>query len=203
MALSMKHIFKKGKGEDQPTFILLHGTGGDEADLFPLALRINQNYNLLGVKGNVDENGMTRFFKRVGEGQYDWEDLEERTTELYEFLQAAAKEYNFDLEKAILVGFSNGTNIAINMLLRDETKFDKALLFAGLYPKQLDQVKDLSYMDIYLSMGTHDPMVTMDDNERLIEMFEKSGANVITHWTQTHGITDASLNDAAKVVNGR
>lgn len=202
MALSMKHIFKKGNGEDQPTFILLHGTGGDESDLFPLALRLNQNYNMLGVKGNVDENGMTRFFKRHGEGQYDWEDLEERGTELYDFLKEAAEEYDFDLEKAILVGFSNGTNIAINLLLRDNTKFDKALLFAGLYPTQIDDVKDLSHMDIYLSMGTHDPIVPVSESERLIDLFKCSGANVTTHWTQSHGITEQSLNDADKVVNG-
>lgn len=202
MALSMKHIFKKGNGEDQPTFILLHGTGGDESDLFPLALRLNQNYNMLGVKGNVDENGMTRFFKRHGEGQYDWEDLEERGTELYDFLKEAAEEYDFDLEKAILVGFSNGTNIAINLLLRDNTKFDKALLFAGLYPTQIDDVKDLSHIDIYLSMGTHDPIVPVSESERLIDLFKRSGANVTTHWTQSHGITEQSLNDADKVVNG-
>ncbi|SQE75308.1 putative phospholipase/carboxylesterase [Staphylococcus simulans] len=202
MALdTMKHIFRKGQSSDQPTFILLHGTGGDESDLFPLALRLNPNYNMLGVKGNVDENGMTRFFKRHGEGQYDWKDLEERGTELYEFLQAAAKEYDFDLENAILVSFSNGTNIAINLLLREETKFAKALLFAGLYPTHIDHVKDLSGTDIYLSMGTHDPIVPVSESERLIDLFQRSGANVTTHWTQSHGITEESLNEAVKVVN--
>ena len=33
----MEHIFRKGQ-EDAPTLILLHGTGGDEADLIPFGI---------------------------------------------------------------------------------------------------------------------------------------------------------------------
>lgn len=30
----MKHIFQEGKDASKPTLLLLHGTGGDETDLF-------------------------------------------------------------------------------------------------------------------------------------------------------------------------
>ena len=33
----MKHIFQKGKDSSKPTLLLLHGTGGNEFSLFPLA----------------------------------------------------------------------------------------------------------------------------------------------------------------------
>ncbi|PNZ59854.1 carboxylesterase [Staphylococcus condimenti] len=198
--MDMKHIFRKGKDNNQPTFIMFHGTGGDETDLIPVALRLNPDYNVLSVKGNVSEGGMARFFKRVGEGQYDWEDLAERSDELNAFLKEAAEHYNFDLDKAVLVGFSNGSNMAINLLLREDTTFAKALLFAPLYPTDIENVRDLSNMTIFLSMGTQDPIVPVSESERVIDIFKRSGAKVETHWTVSHGITEAALNDAAKAL---
>ena len=70
----MEHIYNEKK-KGAPVFVLLHGTGGTETDLVPLAELLNPEYNVLGIRGNVQENGMNRYFKRHGEGQYDWEDL--------------------------------------------------------------------------------------------------------------------------------
>ena len=36
----MKHIFQKGTNPSKPTLLLLHGTGGNELDLLPLAGRL-------------------------------------------------------------------------------------------------------------------------------------------------------------------
>ena len=71
----MKHVFKKGKDESKPTLLLLHGTGGNELDLLPLAERIDREASVLSVRGNVLENGMPRFFRRLAEGIFDEEDL--------------------------------------------------------------------------------------------------------------------------------
>lgn len=73
----MKHIFKQGE-QGKPVFLLLHGTGGDERDLLPLAEMLDPSYNVLSVKGEISENGMARYFKRRAEGDYDLEDLEYR-----------------------------------------------------------------------------------------------------------------------------
>ena len=141
----MKHIFKQG-AQGKPVFLLLHGTGGDERDLLPLAEMLDPTYSILSVKGEVSENGMARYFKRLGEGQYDLEDLEYRGQELYQFIEESSKEYGFNLEDVIPVGFSNGSNMAINLILREQTPFQKALLFAPLYPLDLENNhKDLSY----------------------------------------------------------
>ncbi|MEH7035082.1 carboxylesterase, partial [Priestia megaterium] len=82
----MKHIFKKGTDETKPTLLLLHGTGGTEQDLLPVADMIDSSCSVLSVRGNVLENGMPRFFRRLQEGIFDIEDLIERTTELHQFL---------------------------------------------------------------------------------------------------------------------
>ena len=69
------------------TFVLLHGTGGNEQDLMFLGKEIEPNVSLLSPRGNVLENGMPRFFRRLSEGVFDLEDLKFRTHELADFIQ--------------------------------------------------------------------------------------------------------------------
>ncbi|MDG0843777.1 alpha/beta hydrolase [Staphylococcus equorum] len=196
----MEHIFKEGEA-NAPTFILLHGTGGDEKDLLPLGEVLNSNYNVLSIRGEVSENGMNRYFKRLGEGKYDIEDLEYRTDRLITFLKEAADKYNFDLAEAVPVGFSNGSNIAISMMLHDDITFKKALLYAPLYPVDLVNNKDLSDVDVLLSMGENDPIVTVEDSKNVIDIFESRGANVTQVWVNSHELTQAGIQAGQTVLN--
>ena len=61
----MQHIFKASTKENKPVFLLLHGTGGTEHDLLPLAEIVDPEAAVLSVRGNVLENGMPRFFRRI------------------------------------------------------------------------------------------------------------------------------------------
>ena len=196
----MKHIFKQGE-QGKPVFLLLHGTGGDEWDLLPLAEMLDPSYNVLSVKGEISENGMARYFKRRAEGDYDLEDLEYRGQELYDFIKESSKEYEFNLEDVIPVGFSNGSNMAINLILRESTPFQKALLFAPLYPLDLqDNQKDLSNFKVFLSMGKQDPIVTQEQSERVIEIFKERGAEVHETWVNSHEITQEAVLAAKEIL---
>ncbi len=192
----MNHVFKQGDVSN-PTFVVLHGTGGNEHDLFPVAEYLNPTYSVLGVRGNISENGMNRFFKRHGEGQYDVEDLMYRTQELHEFLEKASQQYHFKLDDVILVGFSNGSNIAINLMLDPTMPYRKGLLFAPLYPLSVDDNLDLSDQTVFLSMGKNDPMVTRAQSDYVQSIFADHGAHVTTHWVNSHEITREAL-EAAK-----
>src|SRR4051794_31838274 len=79
-----------------PTLLLLHGTGGDENDLIPLGQLLLPSANLLSPRGNVPENGMARFFRRLQEGVFDQEDLKTRTEDLDQFIELAAGQLGFD-----------------------------------------------------------------------------------------------------------
>src|SRR5688572_33476959 len=99
--------------------LLLHGTGGDERDLLPLASALSPSAGILSPRGRVLENGMPRFFRRLAEGVFDLEDLKARTHELADFVAAAAREYGFAPSDVYALGYSNGANVAAGTLLLD------------------------------------------------------------------------------------
>lgn len=198
--MSYTYIYEE-KNKNHPTFVLLHGTGGQETDLLKVANWLDDSYNILAVRGDVEENGNLRFFRRNGHGNYDIEDLNQRGKALYQFIEKFARENALDISKVIPVGFSNGSNIAINMLLRDDSSFKKAILMAPMYPVELSEGLDLSDLTVFLSMGKQDPITPLSDSENVIDIFESRGAQVTKHWTQGHQITQDVLKDAKNFIN--
>ena len=58
------------------TLLILHGTGGNENDLIPIAKMLRPaDGSILSPRGKVLENSMPRFFRRLSEGVFDIEDL--------------------------------------------------------------------------------------------------------------------------------
>lgn len=53
------------KGQSPRVYILFHGTGGSEFDLLQLGKHIDHDATKIGLRGNVTESGMSRFFKRI------------------------------------------------------------------------------------------------------------------------------------------
>ena len=149
----MKHIFNKGKDSTVPTLLLLHGTGGNELDLLPLAGRIDNEANVLSVRGNVLENGMPRFFRRLAEGVFDEEDLIFRTKELNEFLDEAAEKYEFDRDNIVAVGYSNGANIAASLLFHYQDALKGAILHHPMVPRRGIELPDLTGSQCLLVPG--------------------------------------------------
>ncbi|MDV5972914.1 Putative hydrolase MhqD [Streptococcus canis] len=184
----MTHLVKTGH-PDQPTFILLHGTGGNEESLLSLANFLNPAANFISLRGEVNENGALRFFKRHREGFFDEQDLNTRGRQLKDFLAEQAKAHQFDLSDTVLVGFSNGANMAINLLLADESPFQKAILFAPMYPVDTSKlIEDKSHLRLFISMGTQDPLVSPTDSQHVLSLFESRGAKVTPFWVTGHEI---------------
>src|SRR3954465_2219007 len=117
MSTEFIHRFVPAEAPGQPTLLVLHGTGGDENDLLPLARTISANAALLSPRGQVLENGMPRFFRRLAEGVFDLDDLRLRARQLADFLNAARRTYGLGEVPPVALGFSNGANIAAALLL--------------------------------------------------------------------------------------
>lgn len=178
----MKHIFNKGQNPTKPTLLMLHGTGGNELDLLPLAGRIDDEANVLSVRGNVLENGMPRFFRRLAEGVFDEEDLIFRTKELNDFLNDAAKKYEFDRDNLIAIGYSNGANIAASLLFHFQNALKGAILHHPMVPRRGIELPDLSGKSVFIAAGTNDPICSPEESVELQNLLVKANANVELHW---------------------
>lgn len=182
--LGFVHTFipAEPKVRDPVTLLLLHGTGGDENDLVPLGRELWPGAALLGVRGRIMEKGMPRFFRRFAEGIFDIEDLKFRTEQLEQFIVAASERYGFSTKKLILVGYSNGANIAASLILLHPHRLSAAVLFRAMVPYTPDIVRDFRELSIFISEGDRDPVVPEDQPEELATIFESGGANVKLFW---------------------
>jgi phospholipase/carboxylesterase len=167
------------------TLLLLHGTGGDENDLIPLGRDLDPSAALLSPRGQVLENGMPRFFRRLAEGVFDEEDLVQRAHDLADFVGAAAARYDFDPKRVIAVGFSNGANIAAAILLLRPEVLAGAILLRAMVPIVPPILPDLAHARVLLSSGTQDPIVPAENAERLAALLREAGAKVTLRFEPT------------------
>ncbi|MGE8018656.1 alpha/beta hydrolase [Peribacillus frigoritolerans] len=193
----MKHIFQKGSNPEAPLLLLLHGTGGTETDLLPLSEMVSPGSSVLSVRGNVLENGMPRFFRRLAEGVFDEEDLIFRTKELYDFLESASGKYDFDRDRVVALGYSNGANIAASLLFHYEGALQGAILHHPMVPRRGIALPPLSDIPVFIAAGKNDPICPAEETEELNQLLQQAGATVEVQWENYgHQLTRSEV-DAA------
>jgi phospholipase/carboxylesterase len=196
-SLSFVHRFESGTEPGRPPVLLLHGTGGDEADLLPLGRAVAPGSALLSPRGKVLENGMPRFFRRLAEGVFDEADVRRRADELAGFVAEAREAYG--LPAPVAVGFSNGANIAAALLLLHPQVLAGAALLRAMVPLQDPPAADLTGKPVLIISGASDPIVPADNAKRLASLLTNAGASVQHQVLPTgHGLsqTDVSLTKA-------
>jgi phospholipase/carboxylesterase len=191
------HEFIRGRSDW--TLLLLHGTGGNEQNLIPLGRELDPNASLLSPRGKVLENGMPRFFRRLGEGVFDLEDLNKRTNELADFIAAAAKHYKLAADQIVGVGYSNGANIAVSMLLLRPELLRAAVLFRAMVPLIPENLSHLSSVRVWIGAGSQDPIIPTSETQRLAELLRSAGADVtIRFFNAGHGLTSSEIETAGQ-----
>lgn len=170
------HRFEPATTAGHPALLLLHGTGGDENDLLPLGRMIAPGAALLAPRGRVLEHGMPRYFRRLAEGVFDLEDLERRTAELGDFVEAARGQYGLDA--VVAVGFSNGANIAGSLLLTRAGTLAGAILIRPMVPFEPARAAGPGAIPVLLLPGRADPIVPAAHATRLAELLRAGGAEV-------------------------
>lgn len=160
--------------------LLLHGTGGNEDDLLPLGPMLDAAAALLSPRGDVLENGMPRFFRRLREGVFDEVDLRVRARALADFVGEAREAYH--LGPVTAAGFSNGANVAGALLLLHPGLLAGAVLLAPMVPLEPDPLPSLAGTPVFVGAGRVDPLVPVPEAQRLAALLERAGAQVTLHW---------------------
>ena len=182
MSMEFVHRYKPASGEDKRTLLLLHGTGGDENSLLRFGASIAPTAGLLSPRGTVTENGMPRFFRRFAEGVFDYEDIKARAHDLAAFIAAAAEAYSFDPEQVVAVGYSNGANAGWSTMLLHPESISQAILFRPMVTLTDVPAPNIDGKRIFVSAGKWDPIVPVENTERLVEQMRSYGADVTSNW---------------------
>lgn len=198
-----QHIFQKSSNPNEKRVLLLfHGTGGNELDLIPLAERIAPGLSYFGIRGNVNEHGMPRFFRRLSEGIFDETDIINRASELNSFIREASNHYGFSGENVMAMGYSNGANIisAINFL--HPGLIATSLLLRPMTPLVPAVAPDLSDSKVWLSFGSMDPLMPPGEIEKLSGLYAEYGAKLTVNIEQAgHQLIQNDLSKASAFLN--
>jgi phospholipase/carboxylesterase len=185
--------------------LALHGTGADEHDLLGLVATLSPGSPVISPRGRVSEHGMNRWFRRMGEGVFDVEDVIARAAELAGFVTDALAHYDLKGRPLVAVGFSNGANIATATALLHPEVLDTVLAFSGMYPfADQDPMEDVSGVRLFLANGESDPMAPGVSVERLDTIATQHRATV-TRLTRPggHGITEDEVAQAVSWLSPR
>jgi len=106
--------------------------------------------------------------------------------------------YQFDRNKIVVLGYSNGANIASSVLLLYDHPFLGAILLHPMVPIRDVEPTNLNQVRIIMTAGRQDQMVKVEETEELKHMFESRGAHVEVYYTnQGHQLVKEEL-DAVK-----
>lgn len=192
----LHYIYKPSQNPKAATLLLLHGTGGNEYDLLPISENLGKDFNVLSLRGNILENGMPRFFKRLGMGIFDEKDLEFRTHEMISFIKELSQKEGFDISKIIALGYSNGANIAGASLFLEPDFLAGAILFRPMQPfKDKQPLANKNNTPVLLTSGKNDPTVNAKDTETYLDVLKKAGFDA-THFElgTSHNLTQQDIN---------
>ncbi|MHA6645439.1 VOC family protein [Mesorhizobium sp. A623] len=171
--LPFVHRFHVPGNPDDSTIVLLHGSGGNEADLMPLARRIAPRATLLGVRGRSHEEGNARWFRRLTATRFDQPDIKAEAEAFAAFVEGAVAAYRLDATRITFIGHSNGANFAAAVMVLYPQTIRRAVLLRATPVLEELPPTGLEGTWVLMLAGARDP-------------FGK-GAPVLADWLRTAG----------------
>lgn len=187
--LTHVHRFQTPEHPDGQALVLLHGTGGNETDLMPLARRVAPHATLLGLRGRSTESGVQRWFRGLAPHIFDQKDIRFESGALDAFLTDARQAYGLDFERLTALGYSNGANLLAAALLLHPGLVRRAVLMRPAMVLDAVPNADLAGTQVLLVLGETDAY--RNGGERLAETLRTAGADVTVETLPGgHTLTD-------------
>ena len=191
----MIHYYQKGTAPR--TLVLFHGTGGTEEDLVSIGHMLDPEAHILSLRGEVNENGMNRYFKRLAEGVFDEEDLTMRAKQILKEIEELLARYELRETALHSAGYSNGANMIAGMLYLYGDVFQKSVLFHPMVPLKSGPAASLDMAEVFIGAGLNDPIVPYDNTTQLMQELTQQGAFVtMKTYEMGHRLTLEEVEDA-------
>ncbi|AMC94371.1 hypothetical protein AOC36_10425 [Erysipelothrix larvae] len=190
----MIHVFERGTNDT--LIVSLHGTGGHATQLFDVSRMLDPNASLLGLQGDVTENGMTRFFERYSDGTFDTKSLAKATQVVYDTIQDCINKENLKDKSLILLGYSNGANLLQSMLKTYALDVDALILF---HPSTT--LKELPFIPqkfpVFASFGHNDFYIDEHGFNAILDQMNAASLKVSVFTSETgHQLTQNEVEKA-------
>jgi phospholipase/carboxylesterase len=180
---------------DEPsdeTIVLLHGSGGNEADLMPLAHRIAPQAMLFGVRGRSVEEGVPRWFRRFSSTSFDQEDIRAEAEAFAAFVEGAVSGYRLDPDRLFFLGLSNGANFLAALMALHPGLIRRAILLRPMLVLKDAPGADLEGSSVLMVSGRQD--LAAPSARRLEAWLKESGADLTSHFIDAgHGLSDQDV----------
>ncbi|WP_185851612.1 alpha/beta hydrolase [Blattabacterium cuenoti] len=183
--LSIKHIVKKSVHEKFPTlFLMIHGYGSNENDLFSFKKDIPENFFIISIQGIYS----------IGNNKYSWYDIDfsnpnkekfinnilqaKKTIEkISYFIDEAIEEYKLNRTQVWLCGFSQGAILSYAIALKKPDKVKKVIALSGyleecFLPKKVNSTF-YSNLEVFISHGKYDPIIPINWAKKGLHFLKK------------------------------
>ena len=165
--LKSKIIESEKKEKIKNAIILLHGYGGDGADISSIAYtwkRFIDNTIFLCPDGHqsckLNPNGFQWFDLSIDDQDYVIAEAKKAEKILTQYIEQIKEKYNLDNSQIILAGFSQGCMMSINLALISNQSFKLVIGFSGkIIDKDDLQKRIVSKTDMLLFHGDADEVV--------------------------------------------
>jgi len=172
------------------TVLLLHGSGGDENDLLPVAGALAPGASFLSPRGNVVQHGARRFFSYPGPDGFDADEVRERVDEMAGWLGGM----RIDANPLYALGYSNGANMAAALMLLRPGTIMGACLFRSRAVVTPATLPDLHGAPVLISAGQTDHLIPPSAAEALGQLLTTAGAKVdLAIQNAGHDLTPADF----------
>ncbi len=190
------HRFNRPENPDGIVLVLLHGSGGNEADLMPFARRAAPHATLLGLRGRATEEGSNRWFRRFDDATFDQEDISSEAEAFEAFIAGAVSGYGLDPERLVFLGYSNGANFLAAVMQLHPGLVRRAVLLRASQVLEAPPVQDFAEANVLILEGSDDSLV--GDATPLAENWRARGATVDDRVLPVgHALSDSDVSEVA------
>ncbi len=141
--LSLPYIVRPAKQglSRPPMLILLHGSGGNENDLFRFASQVDERFLVLSVEAPfLQSTGRYVWFtaeRMGGVSLNNTAQFEFGRQTMIKFVGEAAKAFNADPRRVYLMGFGQGAVVSLGMMLTNPEILAGVVVISGQIPPEV------------------------------------------------------------------
>ena len=169
--------------------LLLQGTGGTNLEMLNFGRRLSPQSPLITIGGRQGVGAQRQYYSQTAAGPVNPAQIAEEAGWLGKQVQQVCQEHRWDVQRLVVVGYSNGAAMAAYGGQTGQIPGQAALLFHPLLLPVANPVERPGYQ-VWLSAGQHDPLVTVATVKKVLANFDAIGTQTTLEITAgTHQLT--------------